>query len=292
MARRRTLKTSTRLWLGRRANQRSIMRSGSLLLLLIAIPIVIFAALHIPIISVSSVQVSEESDVTDVLGMEAQLHVEDMLFGYWYGIPNATSLFFQKERVARTLEEEFSHIGEVEIHSGLFGVWSIVIGEKKIFGTHCTDVGCLHIDQRGVIFAESDLMQIGRRLILLGDVTVGDSLFPVTADMETDFLKIQEVLHFLEDEGVAIESITVQKGEHDVHIETDDGFGIWVDLSEGLYDIIQALYVTLVEVFPDQEGRAGVSSIILCDPLQVYWTKDVPWTRGCLEQDQPPSSDI
>lgn len=95
--RKRTLKTRIRLWLARRSSRRRLTHIIGILLFIILCPTLLFAALHVPLLSVRAVNIIDESGVVGVMQDELHEYTENLLDGYWYFIPNKMRFFFSKK---------------------------------------------------------------------------------------------------------------------------------------------------------------------------------------------------
>ncbi len=272
------------MWFARRSSRRLLFIMSRFCLIFCVCVLLLFAVLHLPLVSVRSVHINPESDITEMLQEDVVRYIEDLLDDSWLIVPGSVRYYFQRGKVVDMIRQEFLHLDHVEIENKFFNTWHITATNREIFGTYCALSRCLLVDTDGFIFGETDAVRTGRELKISGEVAVGDYLFMPTGENEEHFYKIHEVLQFLEERGLFIEYIAVRKGGYDAHIQSTGGVSVWIDMSENPYDIMRALHATLVEIFPDSDSRSEIASIAICDPLQVYWTSREPLQWGCRER--------
>ena len=311
--------------MSRRSNRRHFSVAFHILVLIsISIAFLVGVA-HLPFLSVQSVRISGESDISPALQQEVRAYVDGVLGSYYrYIIPGTTRYLFKEKEIERNIQGHFLYIDTADIENNSFNVRSLTLKKRDTFGTYCNASTCFLIDTNGLVFDMTETIRIGQKVVVVGDIDVGEYLFMDTAsddrlsaagegegesagmsddseqpgaeyihntdsvdDSETgaaDFRKISDILTFLEERELFADYISLRKGSRDVHIQLLDGIGVWVNTTETLHDIIRALYVTFDVTFPDEESRSEVSSIVLCDSQKVFWTPGDPWEKGCNVQ--------
>lgn len=284
--RRRTLKNRCRLWFARRANRHHLSILLRLLISLIFIFGFIFGIAHLPLITVRTVHITPDSDITDILQKEILTCVNKELNTYTYGIPGSVRHFFNKEKIETMLREKFLSIKTADIEKKFFNEWHITVEKRETFGTACTETNCLLIDTSGLIFGKTPMIKVGHPVTFVGDGDIGDYLFTENTTAENqntgaeDFQKIEKIIDFLKKEELFIDNITIQQGNRDIYIKLENGIGIWIDTTENVWDITRLLHIAFSDkVFTEEE--INFSSIVICDPFNLYWTPDVQWKKGC-----------
>ncbi len=286
--RKRRLKNRFRVWFARRANRRlcSFLIRG--LVSLLAVFLVAYGVVHLPLITIQAVRVTPESDITEILQKEILIYVNNVLGEYKYGIPGDVRYFLGKHTIENMIQKKFLYIETARIDKEFFNEWHLTVKRRKVFGTTCNEEQCLLIDMNGLIFGTTDTMKMGHSVSIADDVSVGEYLFAENESDDTekngveDFRKIEKIAAFLEKDALYVRRITVQKGNRDVYIELENSIGIWINTTESLWDITRALHIAFSEKVIGEDGiGANLSSIVICDPFRVYWTPDVPWKKGC-----------
>ena len=285
--RRRTTKRRVQRWFGRRTRRDRLYRIVRIVLYVVAVFLFFIGIAHLPLISVRSVEVHPDSTVTGVLQDDVVLYVRTVLDEYQYVIPGSTWYFFRKGAIEEMLLERFLYIDAVTVEWEFFNRWVVLLSEREVFGSYCDDRYCFLIDQSGLVFSRSDAGQVGFDVRVVGDIGIGEHLFDDAGDSKAhSFEKTKEIITFLEEElGLPVEFITVREGGHDVHVRLLNGIGIWINTVESIHSITRALYVAFSGVFPDEESRAEVSSLAVCDPLRILWKPGQDWDQGCSMQD-------
>ena len=247
-----------------------ILTRSVLITLITAITIV--GIVHAPFISVQSVSISPDSDVDQLLRTEILAHTKHALKGRKYGIPKKTWYFFNKDGFETTLRETFSRADAIAVQADLFNTWSITAKRRRSFGTHCTKKQCLVVDTKGIAFMKTNI-RIGNTLIFSDTIQVGDSVFTEGTKAVQDFQKIPEVVVFLENNGLPVKAVLLQRDTRVVRVDLESGIGILFDASEALYDTTRALHIVFKEIFTDTRKQTGITLVDVRNPLSILYEK-------------------
>ena len=270
--RNRGLKSRVRVWFSRRSTRRVLRMTIKIFLAIVISGIAMFGIVRLPLISVRSVSITPKSDVNHLLRTEILAYTNQTLRKKVYGIPGKTRYFFKKGNFEAMLRKKFLQAEDITIESQFLNKWHITAKKRKSFGTYCTNTHCLMIDAKGVAFIKTDIV-VGRILNIADQLQLGDAVFGDDEVAATDFQKISEIVLFLENGGLLVKDISLRRDTRAVHINLENGIGIWLDTSEALYDTTRALHIVFEEVFSDPKKQAEIISVDVRNPLSILYEK-------------------
>ena len=270
--RKRGIKSRIRIWFLRKSTQKSLQAIIQIALGVATVIIIVAAALHLPFISVQSIAIAPESDIDQTVRVKMLAYAEKILSSKVYGVPGKTRYFFKKQEFENMLRTNFLQVDGLSIKSSFLNKWHIVARKRTSFGTHCHETRCFVVDTMGVVFMETDI-QIGPSLTISSVLHLGDQIFNNNISAITDFQKIPEVVGYLEDGGFLVKKVSLRQDTKIVHIELENGIGIWIDVNESTHDTTRALHIVFEEVFSDPEKQAGIISIDVRNPLSILYEK-------------------
>ena len=261
-----------RAWLSRYENRRlaiGFLRTIGWTALFLA---VLWGLLHLPVVSVRSVEVVDQSTTDGETRAEVIAFLADLMDEYRYGVRGSTRYFFKREEVADLVRSRFLKVGSIDIDAVFFNRWVVTVTGRKTFGTFCArDDDCYLIDPFGVMFSGTTL-PVGVTIRMAGDIRVGEAVFGSDADAWIDFNKITEAVRFLSQYDLVVREVSVRRDSRVVHVQLQNGVGIWIDASESLYDTTRALYIVFERVFIDDDRRSVVS-VDVRNPLNILYEK-------------------
>ena len=270
--RKRGFKSRIRVWLLRRSTQKLLRITVRIFLTIIIVSIVVSVALHLPFTSVRSIVIAPESDINQTVRAEMLAYAKRTLDERIYGVSGRTRYFFKKREFEDLLRTVFLQADTINVESDFLNKWRIIAKERISFGTYCQNEQCLIIDTKGVAFMETNIT-VGNTIIILDVLHIGDQVFGGDKSAVTDFQKIPEIVLYLEGGGFLVKTISLRRDTRVVHIELENGIGIWFDSSEALYDTTRALHIVFEEVFSDPEKQAEIISVDVRNPLSILYEK-------------------
>ncbi len=258
----------------RRSTQRALRFATRIFLVISIVAIVAATALHLPFVSVRSISIAPESSIDQAVRAEMLAYAKRMLKKRVYGVSGKTRYFFKKQEFEDLLRTTFlqADADTIRVESDFLNKWRIVAKERASFGTYCQGARCLIIDTKGVAFMETDIT-VGNTLVISDTVHLGSRVFSDDESAVKDFQKIPEIVHYLESGGFLVKTISLRQDTRVVHIELENGIGIWLDSSEALYDTTRALHIVFEEVFSDTEKQATIISVDVRNPLSILYEK-------------------
>lgn len=199
-------------------------------------------------------------------------YVEDVLDERLYGVRGSTRHLFNRGAVVAMIQDRFLSVDEVVIESEILNRWVISVTQRETFGVSCFGSECLLIDVNGMAFGRAGI-HLGHRIVVRDGLDLGDRVFGDLDGSTEDFRKLPEIMAFLEDRDLFSDHAALSRNSRVAYILLDTGIGIWLDLSESLYETTRALHVVFEEVFPDPEKRAELASVDIRDPLRIVYGK-------------------
>ena len=268
--RKRGLKSRVRVWFLRRSTRRIFRLVIRIVLAGSIITVVTVIALHLPFSSIRSVSIAPESDVDQTIQADILTYAKNILSDQEYGVPGKTRYFFNKQKFEDLLQEAFLQADAITVESDFLNKWRIIAKKRESFGTHCTNAQCLVIDTKGVVFMETDIT-VGSTIVVADSLRLGEQVFGSDESAVTDFQKIPEIVRYLESGGFLVKTVSLRRDTRVVHINLENGIGIWLDSSEALYDTTRALHIIFEEVFSNPEKRAKIVSVDVRNPLSMLY---------------------
>ena len=238
----------------------------------VIISIVAIITLHLPLIAVRSIAISPESDIDQATRAEMLAYAKRTLNERVYGVPGKARYFFKKKQFENILRKTFLQADTITIESSFLNKWQIIAKKRMTFGTRCVGMQCVVIDTKGKAFMKTDIT-VGNTLIVADTIHLGDYVFGSDESAITDFQKIPEVIHYLEESNFFVKSVSLRKDTRVVYIDLENGIGIWLDSSEALYDTTRALHIVFKEVFSDPVKQAEIVSVDVRNPLSILYEK-------------------
>ena len=263
-----------RVWFSKRSNRRLLFGFLHFFILCCILAGALWGTLHLPFVSVRSVSMSPKSDVEESLHEDILAYAEKHMNERIYGLKGKVRFFFKKDEFEMLLRERFLQADAIAVESDFWGAWHIVAKRRSTFGTHCTPAGdCLLIDTTGFAFMESD-MRIGSELRISDMPWLGEYIFGSDQAATEDFGKVSEIVLFLEKNALFVKYVSLRKDTRVVHMQLENGIGIWLDASEALYDTTRALHVVFEEIFVGEDVRKDIVSVDVRNPLSILYERE------------------
>ena len=260
------------IWFFRKSTQKSLQICIRIILGVAVISIITIVAIHLPFISVQSVAIASESDIDQATRTKMLTYAEKALSNRVYGIPGKTRYFFKKQEFESMLRTNFLEANAISVKSSFLNKWHIIAKKRTSFGTYCSDKKCLVIDTEGVAFMSTNI-QVGTHLVISETLHIGDQIFGKDALAIMDFQKIPKIVQYLENSDFLVKRTSLRRDTRVVHIELENGIGVWLDVSESTHDTTRALHIVFKEVFTDPEKQAEIVSVDVRNPLSILYEK-------------------
>ena len=270
--RKRGLKSKVRIWFLRKSTQKLLRILVRSVLGVAIIASITAVALHLPFISVQSINITPESDIDQAIRTNMLTYAKKTLNDKIYGIPGKTRYFFKKQEFESMLQANFMQADAISIRSSFLNKWHIVAKKRTSFGTYCQGTQCLIIDTKGFAFMNTDI-QVGTTITVSGTLHLGDQIFGKSASAIADFQKVPEIVQYLEDGGFLVKKVSLRRYTQVVHIELENSIGIWLDINESTHDTTRALHIVFEEVFSNPEKQAEIISVDVRNPLRILYEK-------------------
>ena len=261
-----------RIWFLRKSTQKSLRICVRIALVVAVMSIIAVTAFHLPFISVQSVTIAPESDIDQAVRTKILTYAEKMLSDRAYGIPGKTRYFFKKQEFENILRTNFLEADAISVKSSFLNKWHIIAKKRTPFGTYCTNTRCFIIDTGGVAFMDTNI-QVGTTLAISSTLHIGEQVFGNSKSAIIDFQKIPRVVQYLENGGFLVKKVSLRRDTRVVHIDLENGIGVWLDVSESTHDTTRALHIVFKEVFSNPEKQAEIISVDVRNPLSILYEK-------------------
>lgn len=261
-----------RIWLLRKSTQKSLQMLVRTVLGVAIITIIAAAALHLPFITVQSITIAPESDVEQAVRTKILAYAEEVMSKRVYGVPGKTRYFFKRQAFENILRTNFLQANAISVKTSFLNKWHIVAKKRTSFGTYCPDTQCFIVDTEGVVFMKTGI-QVGVTLTVPETLHLGDRVFGDGASAKTDFQKIPEIVQYLENGGLLVKRVSLRRDTQAVHVDLENGIGIWLDVNESTHDTTRALHIVFEEVFSNLEKQAEIVSVDVRNPLSILYEK-------------------